>query len=88
MSLGFGAEPYSPLLRERALHQHPLLAAAVIDGDAELAATLAAEHFHLSEDILKRLISTFDDDATANRPDASAPPRTDSPWKNPKSRTA
>jgi GntR family transcriptional repressor for pyruvate dehydrogenase complex len=89
VSLGFGAEPYSPLLRERALHQHPLLAAAVIAGDAALAATLAAEHFHLSEDILKRLISTFDDgDDTASRHDASAPPRSASPRKNPKSRTA
>lgn len=62
VSLGFGAEPYSPLLRERALQQHPLLAAAIIDGDAELAAELAAEHFHLSEDILIRLMSNIDGD--------------------------
>lgn len=61
VSLGFGVEPYSPLLRERALHQHPELAAAVIAGDVERAGALAAEHFHLSEDILKRLISTVDD---------------------------
>lgn len=58
MSWGFGAELYSPLLRKRALHQHPLLTAAVIAGDTKLA----AEHFHLSEDILKRLMSTFDSD--------------------------
>lgn len=60
VSLGFGVEPYSPSLRERALQQHPSLAAAVIAGDAELAGRLAAEHFLLSEDILKRLISTVD----------------------------
>lgn len=67
VSLGFGAEPYSPLLRERALQQHPLLASAVIAGDADLAASLAAEHFHLTEDILKRLISTIDDEDEAAR---------------------
>lgn len=77
VSLGFGAEPYSPLLRERALQQHPLLAAAVIAGDANLAANLAAEHFHLTEDILKRLMSTLDDEATApgNEGSTSSAPR-------------
>ncbi|MHB1209351.1 MAG: FadR/GntR family transcriptional regulator [Acidimicrobiales bacterium] len=63
VSLGFGVEPYSPMLRKRALQQHPLLAAAVIAGDPDLAANLAAEHFHLSESILKRLISTVDEDS-------------------------
>lgn len=89
VSLGFGVEPYSPLLRERALQQHPLLASAVIDGDADLAATLAAEHFHLSEDILKRLISTFDDvgDVTSRHDDAAVTRRA-SQRKNPKSRSA
>jgi GntR family transcriptional repressor for pyruvate dehydrogenase complex len=82
VSLGFGMEPYSPLLRERALQQHPILAAAVIAGDADLAASLAAEHFHLSEDILKRLISTVDDEPAsgqqrrAQRPRKSQQPRT------------
>jgi DNA-binding FadR family transcriptional regulator len=81
VSLGFGMEPYSPLLRERALQQHPLLAAAVIAGDANLAAELAAAHFHLSEDILKRLISTVDDEPVsglghrAPRPGKSQQPR-------------
>lgn len=74
VSLGFGAEPYSPLLRERALQQHPLLAAAVIAGDANLAANLAAEHFHLTEDILKRLMSTLDDEATSPGDQGSTPP--------------
>lgn len=62
VSLGFGIEPYSPLLRERALHQHPRLAAAVIEGDADFAAHLAADHFHLSEDLLRRLIETVEGD--------------------------
>lgn len=79
VSLGFGIEPYSPLLRERALHQHPLLANAVIAGEADLAARLAAEHFHLSEDILKRLISTVHDEEPASRTKdelKSQPPQT------------
>jgi DNA-binding FadR family transcriptional regulator len=82
VSMGFGMEPYSPLLRKRALQQHPLLAAAVIAGDADLAASLAAKHFHLSEAILKRLISTVDDEPApdqrrpAQRPRKSQQPRT------------
>ena len=65
VSLGFGIEPYSPQLRERALDQHPRLAAAVIGGDGDLAAHLAADHFHLSEDHLRRLIETVDGDEEA-----------------------
>lgn len=65
VSLGFGVEPYTPTLRNRALAQHPALAEAVIAGDAELAGRLAAEHFHLSEDILQRLISTVDGESSS-----------------------
>ena len=65
VSLGFGVEPYTPMLRDRALEQHPVLAEAVIAGDAELAGHLAAEHFHLSEEILQRLISTVDDSSSS-----------------------
>ena len=72
VSLGFGMEPFSPLLRTRALQQHPLLAAAVIAGDADTAAHLAAEHFQLSEDILKRLIETVDHDHV-DRPESRQP---------------
>lgn len=64
VSLGFGIEPYSQLLRQRALHQHPKLADAVIDGKADLAANLAAEHFLLSEDILRRLIEIVESDSS------------------------
>lgn len=75
VSLGFGIEPWSPLLRERALHQHPRLAEAVVAGNAEQAAEIAAEHFMLSEDLLRRLIETVDspDQVTPNliRPDHS-----------------
>jgi DNA-binding FadR family transcriptional regulator len=55
VSLGFDAEPYSPQVRQLAVKQHPALAEAVIAGDAELAAGLAAEHFSLTEDMLREL---------------------------------
>jgi DNA-binding FadR family transcriptional regulator len=55
ISFGFEAEPYSPEVRRRALHQHPELAQAVIDGNPERAAELAAEHFSLTESMLREL---------------------------------
>ena len=55
VSLGFDAEPYTPEVRRRALHQHPSLATAVIAGDAEAAAQSAAEHFSLTEDMIREL---------------------------------
>ena len=56
VSLGFDAEPYSPEVRQLArCRQHPSLADAVIAGDPDLAAALAAEHFSLTEDMLREL---------------------------------
>jgi DNA-binding FadR family transcriptional regulator len=55
VSLGFDAEPYSPAVRRRALHQHPALAEAVIAGSSARSAQLAAEHFSLTEDMLREL---------------------------------
>ena len=55
MSLGFDAEPYTPQVRRRALRQHPELAEAVIAGDPAVAASLAARHFSLTEDMLREL---------------------------------
>ena len=56
VSLGFGAEPYSPQVRGRALHQHPRLAEAVIRGEPEEAADLAQEHFSLTESMVRELV--------------------------------
>jgi GntR family transcriptional regulator, transcriptional repressor for pyruvate dehydrogenase complex len=55
ISFGFEAEPYSPEVRGRALAQHPVLAQAVIDGNPGQAAALAAEHFSLTESMLREL---------------------------------
>ena len=63
VSLGFQAEPYSPALRQRALEQHPALVDAVIAGDSELAARLAAEHFSLTETMFREVYATIDADS-------------------------
>jgi GntR family transcriptional regulator, transcriptional repressor for pyruvate dehydrogenase complex len=55
VSLGFDAEPYTPEVRHRAVRQHPELAEAVIAGDPERAAQLAAGHFSLTETMLREL---------------------------------
>jgi len=55
VSLGFDAEPYTPQVRQRAMAQHPQLAEAVIAGNADRAAELAAEHFSLTEAMLTEL---------------------------------
>ena len=60
VSLGFQAEPYTPALRERALEQHPALVGAVVAGDADLAARLAAEHFGLTEEMYRKVFSHVD----------------------------
>lgn len=55
VSLGFRAEPYSLAIRERALIEHADLARAILDGDAERAAHLAAQHFAITEQRLREL---------------------------------
>lgn len=67
VSLGFQAEPYTPALRERALEQHPALVEAVVAGDAELAARLAAEHFGLTEAMYREVYSHVDGHPTPAR---------------------
>jgi len=55
VSFGFDAEPYTPEVRRRAVQQHPELAEAIIAGDPVLAASLAAKHFSLTEEMLFEL---------------------------------
>jgi DNA-binding GntR family transcriptional regulator len=56
VSLGFQAEPYSPEIRATAVEQHRALVAAVVDGDGELAAQIATQHFSLTEGALRKLL--------------------------------
>jgi DNA-binding FadR family transcriptional regulator len=55
ISLGFGAEPYTDEIRARALRGHAALVAAIAAGRATRAATLAAEHFALTETRLREV---------------------------------
>jgi GntR family transcriptional repressor for pyruvate dehydrogenase complex len=57
VTLGLGAEPWSPLLRARGVEQHPELVHAIIEGDAGRAASLASEHFSLTEHTLRDLLA-------------------------------
>lgn len=56
VSLNLGAEPYSEKIRDKAAHQHEELADAVAAGDAELASSIAAEHFVLTEKSIRDLV--------------------------------
>lgn len=56
VSLGFQAEPYSADIRRRAIAQHASLVDAVLAGEADRAAALAAEHFSLTESALRDLL--------------------------------
>lgn len=55
VSLGFQAEPYSREIRDRAIVQHSQLVAAILERDAESAATAAEEHFALTEEAMRAL---------------------------------
>jgi DNA-binding FadR family transcriptional regulator len=57
ISLGFGAEPYSPEIRARAVKDHTKLAEAVIAGRPAAAAQVAGRHFRLTETVLRELVS-------------------------------
>lgn len=63
ISLGFGAEPYSALIRARAIHEHGDLAAAVIAGDGRRAAALASRHFAITESVVRALHDKTVDDS-------------------------
>lgn len=56
VSLGLGAEPYTSSVRAKAAVQHEQLVEAIADGDGDLAARLAGEHFGLTERLLRRLV--------------------------------
>lgn len=57
VSLGFRAEPYSLAIREQAIVEHSALADAVIAGDPDRAADIAAHHFSITEKRLRALLA-------------------------------
>lgn len=64
ISLGFQAEPYSKEIRRRAIGQHRDLVAAVVDGEEDLAATLATKHFRLTESAMRELLQRVQTEAS------------------------
>jgi DNA-binding FadR family transcriptional regulator len=55
VSLGFSSEPYTPAIRQRAIADHRRLVEAIVARDAAASEAIAAEHFLLTEDALRRL---------------------------------
>lgn len=56
ISLNLGAEPYTDEVRCKAVEQHRQLVEAVTGRRAEEAANVAADHFTLSEGLIRRLV--------------------------------
>jgi GntR family transcriptional repressor for pyruvate dehydrogenase complex len=67
ISLGFGAEPYSPEIRARAVKDHTALAEAIVARRAPAAAKIAERHFRLTETVLRELMSRISERAGAER---------------------
>jgi DNA-binding FadR family transcriptional regulator len=55
ITLNLGAEPYTAEVRRIAIGQHQALVAAVSEGREDDAADVAAHHFILSEDLIRKL---------------------------------
>ncbi len=56
IGLNLGAEPYTNEVRLKAIEQHQQLVVAVTTGRDDEAADLAADHFTLSESLIRRLV--------------------------------
>jgi GntR family transcriptional repressor for pyruvate dehydrogenase complex len=72
---GLGTEPYSPALRQRAEREHPELAAAVVAGDPDAAASSARRHFGLNGQTIDELLSSLGRDPVPAPSGASRPRR-------------
>lgn len=73
ISLNLGAEPYTKEVRLKAIEQHQQLVDAVTKRRAEEAAHLAAEHFTLSESLIRRLVRRAQDQEEAASRKSSSP---------------
>jgi len=56
ITLNLGAEPYTDAVRATAIEQHQQLVEAVAEGRGDDAAGIAARHFDLSEQLIRRLV--------------------------------
>lgn len=57
ITLNLGAEPYTDEIRRIAIGQHQELVAAIGEGRADDAATIAGKHFTLSERLMRELVA-------------------------------
>jgi DNA-binding FadR family transcriptional regulator len=55
ITLNLGAEPYSDEARRKAIGQHAELVTAIAEGRGDEAAEIAADHFAISEALIRRL---------------------------------
>lgn len=69
VSLNLGAEPYTDEVRRIAMAEHRELAAAVITGQPDAAAEIAARHFKLSENLIRDLVRRVQHESDTARKD-------------------
>lgn len=74
ISLNLGAEPYTEAVRRAAIEQHQQLVDAVTGGRPDEAARIAADHFTLSEGLIRRLVRRAADGETGIREDGGGRP--------------
>ena len=69
ITLNLGAEPYTDEARRIAIGQHQELVAAVSEGRGDAAADIAARHFTLSENLIRKLVerAEHEDDKAERR---------------------
>ncbi|GAA2007424.1 FadR family transcriptional regulator [Nakamurella flavida] len=64
VTLNLGAEPYTEQVRATAVTQHEDLVQAVADQDAERARAIAADHFGLTEKLIRDLLTKVGKNST------------------------
>ena len=67
ITLNLGAEPYTDEARRTAIVQHSELVAAVTDGRGDAAADIAARHFAMSENLIRKLVDRAEHDDGTKR---------------------
>jgi DNA-binding FadR family transcriptional regulator len=67
ITLNLGAEPYTDEARRTAIVQHQQLIAAVTEGRGEDAAAIAAVHFTISENLIRKLVDRAENESGQRR---------------------
>lgn len=67
ITLNLGAEPYSDEARHTAIGQHAELVTAIAEGRGDDAAAIAAQHFTISENLIRKLVDRAEHDEPRGR---------------------